>query len=354
MYNWMTGLRDLFRRGGHAEAAPKVARQRTRASRVRGEQREVRTQGPQRPQGSRVRRVVGASARTNGSAGVSLQASSTLTPIGPEPMLRLTLFGPLRAYIGGQLVIDEHFTRRKAKALLVLLYLERGRYLARDELLEALWPNLDEPPGDAGRLKQAALVLRRALEGQSSRQTGWRYIVERDGSYYFNMQAPYRSDLEDFEEELRQAYCDRQHGDIESALDHFRQAFTLHRSDLLPEFRYDLWAASEITRVREQYLQALEDAARLHSERAEYARAIELLRRDTREDPLRESSTSQLMEALWRNGDHAEALRVYARLQNVLASELQLEPDPQITELYHAIRRDRGAEHEGPGLSAAS
>jgi DNA-binding SARP family transcriptional activator len=270
-------------------------------------------------------------------------------------MLRLALFGPLRAYVGGQPVIDEHFTRRKAKALLVLLYLDRGRYIARDELLEALWPNLDEPPGDAGRLKQAVLVLRRALEGQRSRQTGWRYILERDGSYYFNTQAPYRSDLEDFEEELRQADTDRQHGNVEGALDHFRQAFALHRSDLLPEFRYDQWAASEVTRVREQYLQALEDAARLHGARAEYARAIELLRRATREDPLRESSTSQLMEALWRNGDHAEALRVYARLHNVLASELQLEPDPQITELYDAIRRDRAAgRQEGPGLSAAS
>jgi DNA-binding SARP family transcriptional activator len=277
-----------------------------------------------------------------------------MTPIGPEPMLRLTLFGPLRAYVAGQLVIDEHFTRRKAKALLVLLYLERGRYIARDELLEALWPNLDEPPGDTGRLKQAVLVLRRALEGRSSRRTGWRYIVERDGSYYFNTQAPYRSDLEDFEEELRQAYLDRLHGDVEGALDHFRQAFTLHRSDLLPEFRYDLWAASEITRVREQYLQSLEDAARLHGGRGESVRAVELLRLATREDPLRESSTLHLMEEPWRKGDHAEALRAYARLQNVLASRLQLEPDPKITDLYHAIRRDRAAGQQDPGLSAAS
>src|ERR1700737_2795160 len=56
-----------------------------------------------------------------------------------EPMLRLYLFGPLRVYVGGELVIDEHFTRRKAKALLVLLYLERGRHISRDELLERLW-----------------------------------------------------------------------------------------------------------------------------------------------------------------------------------------------------------------------
>jgi LuxR family maltose regulon positive regulatory protein len=279
----------------------------------------------------------------------------TANSLADEPMLRLYLFGPLRVYVGGDLVIDEHFTRRKAKALLVLLYLERGRYIPRDELLERLWPNLDELPADSGRLKQTVLVLRRALEGQSSRRTGWRYIVENDGSYYFNTRIAYYSDLEDFEQELRLADLDRQRGDAVGALAHFERAFALRRMPLLPEFGYDDWAAREVAYEREQYLQALEDAAGLHGARGEYGRAVELLRRAAREDPLRESSTLQLMASLWRKGDAAEALRVYCRLRDVLASRLQLEPDPEITALYHAIRRDRsvGSKHD-PGLSAVS
>jgi DNA-binding SARP family transcriptional activator len=57
------------------------------------------------------------------------------------------------------------------------------------------------------------------------------------------------------------------------------------------------------------------------------------------------------MDWLWRKGDQAEALRAYVRLRDALAGRLQLEPDPQITALYHAIRRDRSA---GGGLSAVS
>ena len=254
-------------------------------------------------------------------------------------MLRLYLFGPVRAYVDGNVALDENFTRRKAKALLVLLYLERGRYLPRDELLETLWPNLGALANDSGRLKQTALVLRRALEGARSRRTGWRYIVERDGSYFFNSRMAYQSDLEEVERELRLAEAERRRGDTQGALAHFHRAFMLRRTDLLPEFRYENWAAVHIAAEREAYLQALDQAARLHGGRGEYARAVDLLRRALREDPLRESSALQLMEWLWRNGDQAEAVRVYARLRDMLAARLQLEPDHKVTALYDAIRR---------------
>jgi DNA-binding SARP family transcriptional activator len=163
------------------------------------------------------------------------------------------------------------------------------------------------------------------------------------------------SDLEDVEQELRLAYVARQHGDAEGALAHFSRAFALRRSELLPEFRYDDWAADEVAEERDKYLGALEEAAQLHGTRGEQSRAIELLKRAAREDPLRESSALQLMEWLWRRGDQSEALRVYVRLRGLLASRLQLEPGPRLTALYHAIERDRstGGPH-GPGRSAAS
>jgi hypothetical protein len=46
---------------------------------------------------------------------------------------------------------------------------------------------------------------------------------------------------------------------------------------------------------------------------------------------------------------------VYGRLRDRLASRLELEPGPQVTALYEAIRRSRaaGRPHD-PGLSAAS
>ena len=346
MYNWMTGLRDLLR--GGTEVTPNVAFVRLSAGRSHRAQVAAPAPMPRRHS------LVSASSRSDRAQGAELMPIAP-TPIASEPMLRLDLFGPLRVYVGDEVAIGEHFTRRKAKALLALLYLERGRYIPRDELIERLWPNLDDMPADSGRLKQTVLVLRRALEGASSRRTGWQYIVERGGTYYFNTQVAYECDLKDFEEELEQAYSDRQDGDAEAALAHFQRALALRRSELLPEFRYDDWASGHIAAEREQYLQALEDAAQLHAAHGNHTRGIELLKRATREDPLRESSVQQLMEWLSLKRDKAEALRAYTRLRDLLASRLQLEPDPKTTALYHAIRRDRPVgDLNGPGLSAAS
>jgi DNA-binding SARP family transcriptional activator len=256
-------------------------------------------------------------------------------------MLRLYLLGSLRAYLGDHAVLDVRFPRRKAKALLALLYLERGRYISRDELLEQLWGPDDGLSPETGRLKQTVLILRRALEQGRSRRTGWQYIVERDGSYFFNSQIPYSSDLELLEQELVSAHASQRGGDVEGALLHFHRAFVVRRGDLLPEFRYDDWATPHISAEREAYLEALEEAAQLHGSLAEYRRAIELLKRAVLTDPLRESSVFQLMAWLSRSGDSAEAVQVYLRFRDGLARRLQLEPDARTTELYHAIRRDR-------------
>jgi LuxR family maltose regulon positive regulatory protein len=277
------------------------------------------------------------------SDGTPLPPSVAPVSLISDRALRLYLFGPLRAYVAGEVAIGEDFMRQKAKALLALLYLQRGKYISKDELLERLWPDLDELPLDSGRLKQTVLVLRRALEGERSRRTGWLYIVERDGSYFFNTKMAYQSDLEDFEQQLRSAYAGRQRGDTEGALAHFQGAFALRRADLLPEFRYESWATEHIAVEREQYLQALEDAAQLHGARRDYLSAVALLNVAIREDPLRESSVLQLMEWLCRKGDQADAVRVYGRLRDALATKLQLEPEPKLTALYHAIHRDRGA-----------
>jgi DNA-binding SARP family transcriptional activator len=88
-------------------------------------------------------------------------------------------------------------------------------------------------------------------------------------------------------------------------------------------------------------LEALEESARLEASEGAYARAIQLLRAAVLEDPLHESSHVELMRCLWLDGRRTEALRVYRRLREVLASRLDVEPLAQTTRLYEAIRRDQ-------------
>jgi DNA-binding SARP family transcriptional activator len=250
------------------------------------------------------------------------------------------LFGPLGVYQGQRVVIDEHFTRRKARALLALLWLQRGRWLPSEEIIETLWPEA-EPALGRGRLRQTVLVLRSAIEPPQEPGAGWRYIMEREGAYCFNPTADASSDVDEFERAIDQARAARRVADPDAALASYERAIDLHRSELLPEFRSEEWVAAESARLEEFYRQALEEAGDLYGARGDHARAVELLRQVIREDPLRERPYLSLMRFLWFQGQHVEALRVYQQLRDVLATALQVAPEPEATDLAEAIRRDR-------------
>jgi LuxR family transcriptional regulator, maltose regulon positive regulatory protein len=255
-----------------------------------------------------------------------------------EPLLRIYLFEPLRVHIAERTPIDEHFPRRKAKALFVYLYLNRGRQVSKYELLADLWAGAEH--ADPGRVKHTVQVLRATLEGPRPAD-GWRIIQERGGFYFFNAAEERYCDSEDFEDHLRMARQAARDGDIGRSREHYRQAIDLHRGGFLTEFRYEDWAAAEIARMHEQFLAALEESARIEAAEGAYVRAIELLRTALLEDPLHESSYVEMMRCLWLDGRRTEALRVYHRLRDVLARRLEVAPQTQTTRLYESIRRDQ-------------
>jgi DNA-binding SARP family transcriptional activator len=254
-----------------------------------------------------------------------------------ESLLRIRLFEPLRVQYGERPPIDEYYPRRKAKALFVYLYLNRGRQISKYQLLADLWPEAEH--ADPGRVKHTVQVLRAALEGPRPLH-GWEIVHERGGFYSFNVTVNRYCDVEDFEDQLSKARGARQTGDAGQALQHYRRCIELHTGAFLAEFRYDDWAAVEIARQHEVFLQALEESARLEGSQGNYARAIDLLRQAILEDPLHESSYVELMRYLWLEGKRTEALRTYHRLRDVLARRLEVEPQTQTTRLYEAIRRD--------------
>src|SRR4030088_1372076 len=109
-----------------------------------------------------------------------------------ESLLRIYLFDPLSVQLGERTPIDEHFPRRKAKALFAYLYLKRGRQISKYQLLADLWPDAEH--ADPGRVKHTVQVLRAALEGPRP-AGGWRVIQERGGFYFFNTALERYSDV---------------------------------------------------------------------------------------------------------------------------------------------------------------
>ncbi len=215
----------------------------------------------------------------------------------------------------------------RQRALLAVLLLHRREVLSTDRLIDELWG--ERPPASAAKIAQGYVWhLRRAL--------GEGVIVTRGRGYVLTI-GPEQVDVEQFEAlagEGRRALADK---DAARASERFGAALGLWRGEPLAEFTYDPFAQSEIARLQEARLGAVEDRidADLALGRAgELIGEIETL---AREQPLRERLRGQLMLALYRAGRQAEALDAYQSTRAQLAEELGLEPGPALKTLQKQI-----------------
>ncbi|MFL5888523.1 MAG: ATP-binding protein [Solirubrobacteraceae bacterium] len=147
----------------------------------------------------------------------------------------LTLLGGFAAEVDGEPVPDAAWRLKKARELVKLLALAPGHRLLREQAMDELWR--DRPPdAAANNLNQAVYVARRALHAEA--------IAVREGVLELDAEI----DVDRFEAAAAAA---RDAGTPAA----YRTALALYPGDLLPENRYDDWAAQ-----RRDDLVALADA----------------------------------------------------------------------------------------------
>jgi DNA-binding SARP family transcriptional activator len=249
--------------------------------------------------------------------------------------LRIELLGGFRVSIGDRGVPDTAWHRRKPAALVKLLALAPAHQLHREEIMDALWPDLD-PEAAGANLRKALHHARRALA-----------TIAPDGATLISSEADLLSlaaehlwlDVERFRFTLAAA---RRSGRIEE----YRLAIDFYRQGLLPEDRFEEWVAAPRDELHREYLAALEELARLLESRGDLAGATEVVRRLVAAEPLREESHVALIRLCALAGRRGEALRQYEHLTRLLESELGTEPSPETQRLYEEIRARQANEPE--------
>ena len=142
-----------------------------------------------------------------------------------------------------------------------------------------------------------------------------------------------------------------------TAAEKLRQALALCRGPPLADLAYEPFAQTEIARLEELRLAALDqriDADLAAGRHAELVGELEAL---VVQHPLRERLRCQLMLALYRSARQAEALDVYRAARRELSEDLGLEPSEELKQLEQAIlRQDPALELPGraptPGLAS--
>lgn len=246
------------------------------------------------------------------------------------PLLHVRLFGGLRATIGGREVSEELLSKRKARLLLTLLVLNRGRDYSREELASALWPKAQPRTALKSFYRQwqelAALL---AVDGSCPYLQRDRHRCRLDPTLFV-------SDVMEFEALTGSLLLDLARGanDWEEALRHVREDFG---GELLPgEERCDTVVA-----YREQFSLQLIDGLIAASTGLRNAgntqAALWFAREAMRRDKSREDVYEALMRAQMAAGQRSAALDTFFSCRRYLAEALGLDPSSELQRLYQKL-----------------
>ena len=245
---------------------------------------------------------------------------------GPFPV-RLRLLGGFSVWVGSRAVAEGAWHLRKAKSLVKLLALAPGHCLHREQVMEALWPDLS-PTAAANNLRYSLHHARRTLNVIPG--TVCHYLHLHDELLELYPEGSLWVDVEAFADAAVEARRARDPLFYEAAI-------ALYAGDLLPEDRYASWAEGRRERLRSTYLGLLLELAELYRGSEEFGLAVEALRRVVASEPTQERVHEELMRLYALSGQRVAALLQYEQLQRILSRELGTEPEAPSQRLYEEI-----------------
>jgi DNA-binding SARP family transcriptional activator len=240
--------------------------------------------------------------------------------------MEFRILGPIMVYEGGT---EIPLGKSKERVALAALLLHANERLSRERLVDLVWG--EAPPRTVNAaMHNCVSKLRRALG--ADRLLG-------DGGAYRLVVAEGELDRDRFESLVadgRAAFAD---GVPERAASLLAEALALWRGEPLEDVRYEPFAQTEIRRLEELRLSALE--ARVEAELAcgRHAALVAELGALVRVNPWRERLHAQLMLSLYRCGRQADALAAYQSARAALDEVLGLEPARELQELERRILR---------------
>ena len=210
-------------------------------------------------------------------------------------------------------------TRKKVLSLLCFL-LTRPQFTAtREQVLEALWPEMD-PEAGANSLNQSAYFLRRVFEPECDDDTSAGYLRSR-------------ADLIWLDNELvqsRSSDCLKLLGAIrrDSSPELVGRLAETYTGRFAVDFIYDDWASCFRDTLHASFLDRVERAVTRDTNAGAFDRALRLAQLAMHADPEAEQIELCLLRLYRRTGADAAAAEQYSHYATVMRDQLGVEPPP--------------------------
>lgn len=223
---------------------------------------------------------------------------------GGELTLELKLLGTFDVRVDGRAIARAEWRHRRAAEIVKILALERSHRLHREQIMDALWPDLT-PEAAAANLRKAIHFARKTLSADAITTSGG--VLELGSGRDVSV------DSVEFEAAARAALRSKDRAAAETAAG-------LYVGELLPEDRYAPWAAGARERLRSLAIETLKVASR-------WEQVLEI-------DPVDEEAHRVLMSRALEEGDRTRAVRQFETLRQRLRIDLGMGPDPRSVSLY--------------------
>jgi DNA-binding SARP family transcriptional activator len=242
----------------------------------------------------------------------------------PKPLKVVTL-GGLALWVGARRVEARALRQRRAGELLALLLASPGCSLTSQQVSEAMCPEKD-PQAALDFYHHSISALRRLLEAElSERRFACRYLDASDERVTLAVPPGSSLDFEAFEHHVQNQAWD--------------QAVCLYRGEYLPELRYAEWAIPIRQHLADQYEAALLNLAESKLKAGDAGACLALSRQALLHNSWQERAVELGMRAAIALGDRTSALRLYQRLEKVLAKELGIAPQKELQQLYMRLKK---------------
>jgi LuxR family maltose regulon positive regulatory protein len=209
--------------------------------------------------------------------------------------------------------------RRKVLGLLCFLLARQESAATRDQVLDAMWPDLD-PVVATNSLNQTLYFLRRVFEEDYAEDLSPGYVHHENDVIWLD------PDLVT----SRTNECRRliRAMPVQPSPDDVAQLATTYRGRFALDFEYEEWAAAYREMVHAAYLEVIERSLLEDMTTGHHERAIAVARRALEADPGSDQIEVSLLRLYKSIGAHSAAAEQYAHYSSVMRDELGIDPPP--------------------------
>ncbi|MDD3993140.1 MAG: BTAD domain-containing putative transcriptional regulator [Desulfobacteraceae bacterium] len=250
------------------------------------------------------------------------------------PRIVIRTLGDFEVLRGQTPVGEGDWKGSRSKDFLKALVARGGRNVAKERLIEDLWP--ESSALGEGTFKASLHRLRRVMEPDLDAMLGSVYILLGDNLLSLNPDLV-EVDAFRFMDLYNTARKAEKEGRLDDALKGYLEADEWYNGDFLPGDRYVEWAEPMRRRLCDAYRDLLARVGELYEQRGALRKACRCYRRLLEIDPLAEDTGRKLMTLFVRRGMPNKALQVYEALRRRLKEDLCEEPGPGLEVVYQSI-----------------